>query len=71
MVLGTLEYIIVFIVLIILVIVLLKFLFGVLMIAPIVYAAQEDAGSTTIETNETEIHVTCTENIEGLVADCG
>lgn len=81
MVLNTLVYIVVLIVVVILIVVLLKFLFGVLAIAPIIaYGStdqdiapqtQKDAGSSTIETNDTEIHINCTENIKGLVAECG
>lgn len=77
MVLNSLVYIAVIIIVVILIIVLLRFLLGVIAIAPAVYGQlpqeqkQDDAGSTTIETNDTEIHIQCTENIEGLVAKCG
>lgn len=74
--LNTLIYVAVVIIVLIVIVWALSFLFGMFFIAPIGYAQgqdqdQEDAGSTTIETNDTEIHIQCTENIEGLVAKCG
>lgn len=69
MVLNTLVYIAVLIIVVILIIVLLKFLFGVLAIAPIVaYAEQKVVDKETITTNDTEITVTCTSNIPELVS---
>lgn len=75
MVLNTLAYIVVLIVVVILIVVLLKFLFGVLAIAPIVaYGQEEDnnkqkeVDSVTRTINDTEITVTCTSNIPDLVS---
>ena len=84
MVLNTLAYIVVLIVVVILIVVLLKFLFGVLAIAPIVAYGDEDAkqqekdvvnqdeqktvDKATIKTNDTDIHIICTSNIPDLVS---
>ena len=68
MVLNTLAYIVVLIVVVILIVVLLKFLFGVLAIAPIAYAEQKVVDKETINVNGTDITVTCTSNIPELVS---
>lgn len=74
---------IVLVVIIILAIVVLKLL-AYLVIAPYAFATNDIApqagegdpdnmvGKETIDIgNDTKLHITCTENIEGLVEDCG
>ena len=69
---NALIYIIVLVIVVILIIVLFKFLIGIIAIAPAAYGAEPDdiVDKATISDNDTEITVTCTENIEGLVESC-